>query len=434
MFEEGNYDCPKRKEGCESAFTSFNDLLSHVQNECMYFGSKYYPLLPKIIKNPEAYPTPNITKFILNNEEPIDEELPDSYLISSTQPQRNRILKKSDKQIRAGPQKFIKEKELPNTENLEISKCMLKSNLMEVFKCTGKKTRYIVAYPSDQYEIIIRDAVDFNVAAIVIKAHNDIITQIKYSKITGEDLLFSCSYDNTCKAWKCNSNWENSLTINFGNWVTSCAIINDKFKTGLNYIALCGGFNPNYPIKIYNFKTELANDFKVKEGSTSISICHYHDEVNQRTYLFISTDNEKGSCIYMHDFHSKILIRTFPSEKYCTKMEFHIDNSNSLIMTYVDFKGSLKQYNVDNGKVIRNCVLGTNCFDLISFDEEYFICCGDHNDNSFKIIYKDGLLIVKTYTQSHNNVILNMGYLEHHQLGKILITMGADKKISLFKK
>lgn len=433
MFEEGVFDCPKRKDGCESSYNSFNLLLQHVQNECLYFGSKYYPLLPKTIKNPEAYPTPNITKFILNNEEPIEEELPDSYLFLSTQPQRNRILKKSDKQIRAGPQRFIKDKDVPNTDSLEISKCMLKSSIFVVFRTGNKKIKYLTAFPSDNYDIIVRDFVDLNVQPVVLKGHKDIITELRNFKLGNDDYLFSCSYDTTCKAWKCH-NWELSFTLNFGNWVTSCTILNDKFKTGNYYIALCGGFNPNYPIKIYNFSAEQISEIKVKDSSTAIGICHYHDEVNQKTFFFISSDSDKGSALHMYDYHLKSLVRSFPSEKYCTKVEFYIDNSNNLIITYVDFKGILKQYNVNNGKLIKQVNLGTNCFDLISFDEEYFICCGDHNDNSFKVIYKDGLQVVKTYPQSHNNVILNLGFLEHPQYGKILLTMGADKKISIFKK
>lgn len=55
-------------------------------------------------------------------------------------------------------------------------------------------------------------------------------------------------------------------------------------------------------------------------------------------------------------------------------------------------------------------------------------------ENSFKIIYKDGLNIVKTYSQSHNNVVLNIAYFEHPTLGKTLITLGADKRIAIFKK
>lgn len=433
-MEESTFDCPKKKDGCDGVFVTFNDLLQHVQNDCKFFGSKYYPLLPTIIKNPESYPTPNITKFILNNEEPLDEEAPDSYLFVSTQPQRNRILKKSDKQIRAGPQRFVKDKELPNTENIEVSKCLLKSNIFVVFKINGKKAKYLVVYPTEKFEIIIKDIVDFNVNPVSIKAHNDIITELKNYVINNSDYLLSCSYDTTCKIWKC-STWELAQTLSFGNWATSCTLLNDKFKSGLNFTAVCGGFNPNYPVKIYNFSNgEPSGEIKIKDGATSIAVCHYHDEVNQKTYVFLSSENEKGSSIQMFDFHSKTFLRSFPSDKYSTKVEFHIDNSNSLIITYVDFKGTLKQYNVDNGKLIKQVNLGTNCFDLISFDEEYFICCGDHNDNSFKIIYKDGLLIVKTYPQVHNNVILNLGYIDHPVNGKTLVTMGADKRISMFKK
>lgn len=434
MSEENTvFECPKLKDGCTCSYQNFNDLLAHVQNECLYFGSKYYPLLPKSIKNPESYPTPNITKYIMKNEEPVLEEIPEMVFVNYTQPQKNRILKKSEKQIKAGPQRFIKEKDIPSTEHLEISKCMLKSNLFCVMKLFGKKMRYLIAYATENFEICIKDIVDFNVNPIVIKAHKDIITEIKFHKIGNEDMISSCSYDNFFKLWK-TSNWENYLSINFGSWVTSMTLLNDKFKLGQQYICLCGGFNANYPVKIYDIEGQLSGEVKIKEGFTSNSIYNFHDELNQRSYLFVSCENEKGSAILMFDFHVKSILRQFPSEKYCTKIEFNVDNSNTIIITYVDFKGQLKQFNVENGKLIKQINLGTNCFDLISYDEEYFICCGDYNDHSFKVIYKDGLQVVKTYSQAHNNVILNLAFIEHPTYGKCLLTLGADKKISIFKK
>ena len=169
------YVCPKKTEGCNSSYPTFNELLAHLQNECIYFGSKYYPLLPKQIKNPESFPVPNITKFLINNEEPIEEEKPELYFFQSTQPQRNRILKKSDKQIRAGPQKFIKDKEIPNTDSVEISKCLLKSGIMAIDKLyidgfsnsssnninnpnnlnnnnvNKKKIKYLQTFPTEKY-------------------------------------------------------------------------------------------------------------------------------------------------------------------------------------------------------------------------------------------------------------------------------------------
>lgn len=433
-MSEESFQCPKKNDGCNSSFPTFNDLLTHVQNECLYFGSKYYPLLPKVIKNPESYPTPNITKFVMCNEDPIEEELPDNYFFLPTQPQRNRILKKSDKQIRAGPQKFIKDKDISGTESLEISKCLLKSNIFTVFKTViQKKVRYFAAYPNDKYEIVVKDLVELNLPPTLLKGHKDIITEIKFCKVNNNDYIYSCSYDNTCRSWKC-SNWEMKDQILYNNWVTSCTVLNDKFKSGEDFVVLAGGFNPNYPIKKYNFEGQLKGEIKLKDNSTSISITHYHDEVNQKTYLFHSTENEKGSLINMFDFHSKALIKTFPADKYATKIEFHTDNSNFLVITYVDFKGTLRQFNVETGKLIKQVSMGSNCFDLISYDEEYFIVCGDHNDHPFKIIYKDGLQVVKTYPNMHNNVILNLAFIDLPLNGKTLITLGADKQIIMYKK
>ncbi len=428
------FSCPKKADGCDNSFHTFNELLNHVQNDCLYFGSKYFPLLPKVIKNPESYPTPNITKFLMTNEEPQEEEQPECFFFQPTQPQRNRILKKSDKQIKSGPQRFIKKEEVTDADDLEISKCLLKSNIFTVFKCSGKKIKYCVAFPNSKFEIVIKDLLDLQAPPVILKGHKDYITELKQHKINNQEFLYSCSYDNTCRSWKCNT-WEAKDIIYNTNWVTSCTILNDKFKSGEYYALLTGGFNPNHPIKFFTITdSQLKGEIKFKDGSTSVYITHFHDEVNQRTYLFNAVENEKGSSIQMYDFHHKAIIRTFPSDKYVTKIEFHIDNSNFLIITYVDFKGSLRQFNAESGKMIKTVNLGTNCFDLLSWDDEYFIACGDQNEQSFKIIYKDGLQIVKSYPHFHNNVILNLGMIELPNEGKTLITLGADKKIIIYKK
>ena len=66
----------------------------------------------------------------------------------------------------------------------------------------------------------------------------------------------------------------------------------------------------------------------------------------------------------------------------------------------------------ESGKMLKQFNIGTNCFDIISWDEEYFIVCGDHNEHSFKIVYKDDLQVVKTYPHFHNNVILNLAVID----------------------
>lgn len=471
MLEE-NYLCPKKQEGCISNFDNFNNLLSHIQYDCSYFSSKYYPVLPKSIKNPDTHIINNITKYLLQNEEHTLEEKPDLYFIQSTQPQRNRILKKSDKQIKSGPQKFAKDKELLETENIEISKCILKSGIFAVEKISfdsclisnsnstytnKKRNKYLLAYPSNNYEIIIKDIIEITNQQIVLKGHKDYITEIKFFLIKSMSFLFSCSYDNTCNIWKISSSLINSShinnkdtlninfelidTINYYNWANSVTCFVDKFKTGDDIAIISGGFSSNIPVRIYslyydksNYYNKCISDIKIKNNNISICVFHYHDEISQKTYIFNSVENESESSLLMFDFHSKKLLRTFPADKYVTKMQFYNDNINSIIITYVDFKGSLRQYNANTGKLIKQLNLGTNCFDLVSFDEEYFICCGDHNDHSFKIIYKDGLNLVKTYPHIHNNVILNLAVIDIVCIGKVLISLGADKQINIYKK
>ena len=71
-----------------------------------------------------------------------------------------------------------------------------------------------------------------------------------------------------------------------------------KFKTGENFAAVSGGFNPNVPIKLFtldtsnnNVSNNLKSEIKIKDNSTSIFITHYHDEIQQKTYLFDSIEN-----------------------------------------------------------------------------------------------------------------------------------------------
>ncbi len=439
------FSCSKKQEGCENSFHTLTELINHIQNDCLFFGSKYHPLLPSKIKNPISYPTVNISKYLMLNQQVNEEEQPDCFFFQPTQTQKNRMLKKSEKQISNGPQRF-KIKDEIRVFDAEISKCILKSNVFCCFSVESlvdkeekekeekvKKMTYFIAYPNEQFNLVVLD-MEKKILPKVLTGHSDYINSVKYYKINKKDYLFTCSYDNTLRCWSCSA-WEQKKNIiNLSSWVNSFTILNDKFKTGENFSVAVGGFYPNFPIQVYSLsKHQVHSEIKVNDGYISMNIHHFHDETNQKTYIFNSVENEKNAFIQMYDFHHKAIIRTFHTERYSTKIELYNDSSNSLIIVYTDFKGNLRQCYAESGKVIKEVNLGKACFDFLVWDEDYFIVCGDNTDNSFKIVYKDSLQVVKTYANNHNGIIINIGvFLVGDE--KFLVTYGADRKINIYKK
>ena len=54
---------------------------------------------------------------------------------------------------------------------------------------------------------------------------------------------------------------------------------------------------------------KLKSEIKIKDNFTFICIFHhFHDELQQKTYLFNSVENKKGSALLMFNFHYSQLI------------------------------------------------------------------------------------------------------------------------------
>ncbi len=434
LFDQEISKCPMVIQGCQSVIIGNNALLVHLETECNYFISNASEKVQKKIEEKVVgYTANNLIKLLLNQVKstPMIETIDRTFIPSKMSTQYDVTTKKPDRFPKMTIFKKIELiKEFEDTETIELGNVPMKSNLTCAFTINKNKTsKLLVAYRSHKFSIVIKDMYGNTIKRL--EGHTDHITEIKYFRNEKEEsFLYSSSFDNKLIVWSLDT-YEAKYIIDYKSWILSSSLVLLR-KQNCSLAIISGGYYKKHPIGVYNLK-DGSLEFEIPiELNVSIEIIQtLADEDQGKYYLFLGTDNEKPMILW-YDFRLKNLIMSFQTNSKVTSITIEHSNKYS-VMIFTDLSGGLKQVDLIQGKIIADFKQNAPILDLIIWDNDYFIICGSHKDNSIKILTRQKTRLVKSFDNLHSKVIVNLSKYYHYQNGLCLVTIGGDKRIKLMK-
>lgn len=435
-FHQEILKCPLYNQGCNSVFIGNAALIVHLETECNHFISKASQNFKVKYEETSFKELQKLTKFMINTVKstPILETWDKKFVPMKMQTNYSVQTKKPDRFPRLTVFKKIEVvKEIEDMENLELGSVPMKSNLACSFSVNKNKIHkcYIAYRLNSSFSIYVKEIIT-GYFTKKLEGHKDHISEIKYLKNDREEgILYSSSFDNTIIIWS-TENFIPLFVLDFKSWVLSTSIVYLKRQNCALAISV-GGYYKKYPVKVFNMiNGNIEYEIKVTENISS-EICNtYVDEETLKYYLFVGSDNCDKPRIVWYDFKEKTQLGTFPATSNVTSINVDFCNK-SLSILYSDSAGVIRQGDLSNGKVLIDFRSNNPVLDLLIWDNEYFITCGNPRDNSIKIYTRTKTRLIKSFENVHSRVICNISknFLPHN--GNCLITVGGDRKVKVQK-
>jgi len=435
LFHQEILKCPLSHYGCQSVFIGCVPLIAHLEEECNYFTSKVSRIFREELMDSPPDVKENLTTLIFNKVKgtPIMETSDTSFAPCKMQANYSLQTKKPDRFPRISVFKKLESlREFDESDNIELGSVPMKSNLACVFSTSKYKVQktFIAFRLNVGFALYIRE-IQGSITK-KLEGHKDHITEIKYFKNEREEgMLCSSSYDSSVIIWGVDG-FSAIMRLEFGSWVISSAMALLR-KQQSSMIFLVGGYYKKHPIKAYNLNTACQEfDLKVTENMSS-EICEtYVDEDNGKYYLFVGSDNNDKPKVVWYDFKNKTQLGVFPATANVTSIVVDFFNK-SLSVLYSDSAGVIRQGDLYNGKIVTDFKSGCPVLDLLLWDNEYFIACGNPKDNSVKVYTRSKTRLVKSFDNNHNRVVVNVFKNFQAHNGTCLYTVGGDRKVKVQK-
>lgn len=414
---------------CKQDIIKSEHIYNHLESNCNSFKTqkKFKPNYPK-----------TITSILINSISLISkkESISNSFdcqQMSEDHPAKQ-IGQLSQKKESSKKLEYVKE---IATEDLEIGLTPLKTNIFCVFSILIvdklNVQRFYLAYRIKGNRINVID-LEKNSNSHILDGHSDSITEIKFVKFHSTNpmkpLLLSSSYDGYCILWNCLPNFSMYKKLNFGTWIlSSCYCIIDK----TDYIFLCGGFIKDTPIKAISVseeKYEFHLDFD--QQCNPLILESFSDKHN--SFLFCGCDFELP-VIFVFDYIKRILVHQIKMSSSITSIKPSQSSKGNVSLVACDYEGNVVQAEINESAVntTGNFSTGGNIVDLIIWDDVYCLGCGDAKNNSVKTILRTKNRVGKAHQKLHTKPVLNLFQHIYPKVGLCLFTLGADKKIKVFK-
>lgn len=434
LFRQEILKCPLSHLGCSSVFIGSIPLILHLETECNYFISKASQNIRDQLEDSEIKEKQKLTKLLVNKVKgtSILETWDKSFQPQVMQTNYSVQTKKPDRFPKLNIFKKLEcIKELDDVEDIELGSVPMKSNVACIFTTVKSKIQrtYLAFRLNFGFAIFVKELSGYNTKKL--EGHKDHISEIKYAKNERDDLLYSSSFDNSVIVWSVET-FSALFRLEFGSWAISSSVVFLK-RQYCSLAFVCGGYFKKYPIKVYNLVNgSMEFEIKMTENISSEICDSYVDEDTGKYYLFVGSDNCDKPRIVWYDFKTKTQLDTFSASSNitCIRVEFY---NKTLNLIYTDSSGSIKQVDLANGKVILDFKTNAPIIDLILWDSEYFIVCGNPRDNSIKIYTRAKTRLVKTFDNSHSRVVCNIFKCFMIHNGTCMISIGGDRKVKIQK-
>ena len=250
-----------------------------------------------------------------------------------------------------------------------------------------------------------------------LNGHTSTIYGLRLCKLEKEDFLLSYSEDRTVRVWSCDFLREVSIIEHDEPVRSACILSHDSLK----YV-ICGSYVKDFPVGIYSFTGSFMNSIKLKGYTYYVD--SYSDE--NKTLLFISTYKPYNLMVYNFDTLEKLYV--FPANNYvnsCIVTQFE-----NLLLAYLDRSGELRQYNLDDGRLMFTKSNFGN-YQISKWNEKFYLLCGV--GYGISIIDINDWTVNAEYNPIHKEVVKGACKFQHHYYGDILVTLGQDQRISVMK-
>lgn len=246
-------------------------------------------------------------------------------------------------------------------------------------------------------------------------SHTDTIYGIRQYRVEKEDFIISYSEDRTVRIWSCDFLRE-VVKIDHDHPIRSAAIL---MHEGFKYV-IVGSYIKDYPIAVYSFTGSFLN--QIKTTGYTYFVDAYSSET--KAYVFSSTYKPYALNIYNFDTCEKLYsIQTTSYVNCCIPLQFE-----TLIITFIDRSGVLKQFDIDNGKTIFESNNYGN-YHITKWNEKNYIMCG--KGHGFTVFDINDLSIQAEYNYVHKDILKGAIKLQHQFYGDLLLTIGQDQTIRI---
>lgn len=428
--------CPCTSLGCNYVSIGTRSIISHIENECIYFISKasrnFKEKIDKICTNKDRE---TLSRLFINKVKstPEIESYDRSFKPEVMEKNYSLTTKKADRFKKATVfKKLDLIRELDEGDEIDLSNVPMKSHLVCVFfTIKFKIARTFICYRSvKNFDIIVKE-INGSVTK-KLEGHKDHISEIRSFKNDKEEtFIYSSSLDNFCILWH-GDNLTMLYKFDFGTWIFSSSISIMK-KLNCTWLFCAGGYYKKYPIKIFSVNTgKFEYQINITENMSSEILESYVDEESGKYYCFVGSDNCDKPKVLWLDFKNNVTLGSFPALSNVTSLIVEYFNK-SLCILYSDSSGVIRQADLTSSKLIMDFKSNSTIIDLCVWDAEYLIACGNPKDNSIKIYTKTKTRLVKSFENSHSKVVCNISKTFNHNNGFVLVSVGGDRKFKMLK-
>ena len=251
-----------------------------------------------------------------------------------------------------------------------------------------------------------------------ISAHSGTIYGLRQYKMDRQDVLMTFSEDKCVKLWSCEL--MQCISTIFHEESVRCAIL---IRSEEKFYVVMGAFVLDYPLSINYMSGAFAKELPIKGFTYNLDS---YTNTKRRVFLFVSTGQPYMLSVY--DFEKLEKIYTLKTTSYVHNII--VTPFITPLVTYVDRSGIVTQIELETGKKIRE-VSGYGCYGVSKWNEKYYIFCG--KGLGFVVVDINDFSIIKEYQNIHADKVKNLIKFKHKKYGDILITLGQDQKIKVFK-